>query len=262
VCAVQPKSNRRSLEAASSSKGAVNEASGAAGNAQLQGTPSSSIVGGLIHARSSSSLHATPNPGRHSNHSSSVQMTPGGTNVRTSRSSGGGRGSGGSRNVPEGVNMLATWLVQVNYYECVFGAAGGGMFGLHSGTCKPSADSCLVCIHCACRVPLLLYLPAQSSVARLAGMSYIHLLEFCVSITLNTCWQAATQRLGASNCSTGCATQAHWAQQRASAHRACATHALTLLVAFNHLGDTVSTHGVQQAVSNVCRACACRSTVT
>jgi hypothetical protein len=118
VCVVNSKSGRKSNETPSSSKGAVGEVSGVAANGQSHGTPSS-FVRGLIHARSSNSnsLHATPNAGRHSNNSSSVQMTPGGTSVHTSRSSGGGaqgsRGSNSATNMPEGVNMLATWLVQV-----------------------------------------------------------------------------------------------------------------------------------------------------
>jgi hypothetical protein len=112
VCVVNSKSSRKSNETASSSKGAINEVPGSVAVGQSRGTPGS-IVGGLIHAHSSNSLHATPNGGRSSNNGSSVQMTPGG-NVHTSRSSGGGKGSRASHNVPDGVNMLATWLVQVS----------------------------------------------------------------------------------------------------------------------------------------------------
>jgi hypothetical protein len=112
VCVVNSKSSRKSNETASSSKGAINEVPDSVANGQARGTPGSN-VGGLIHARSSNSLHATPNGGRSSNNGSSVQMTPGGSNVHTSRSSGGGKGSRASHNVPDGVNMLATWLVQV-----------------------------------------------------------------------------------------------------------------------------------------------------
>ncbi|KAF6262724.1 hypothetical protein COO60DRAFT_1674556 [Scenedesmus sp. NREL 46B-D3] len=71
------------------------------------------LVRGLIHARSSGSLHATPNGGRRSNHSGSGQLTPRGTHtMHGSPSTGVGQGSAGSKAVPEGVAMLATWLVQ------------------------------------------------------------------------------------------------------------------------------------------------------
>jgi hypothetical protein len=112
VCVVNPKAPHKSGDAAANGKGTADQASVSQAGGQSQGTPSS-IVGGLIKVRSSSSLHATPNGGRPSNQSNSLQMTPGGTNVHTSRSSGGQQGSRGSKNVPEGVNMLATWLVQV-----------------------------------------------------------------------------------------------------------------------------------------------------
>lgn len=120
--AVKP-SRKSGDAAAAASEVVVASAPPSAGQSQ-QGTPSSSsIVGGLIKVRSSSGMHVTPpnsGGGGHcsrpsgSNQSSSVQMTPGGTNLlQTSGSSAGvGQGSRGSKNVREGMNMLATWLVQ------------------------------------------------------------------------------------------------------------------------------------------------------
>jgi hypothetical protein len=105
-----------SMQTASTGSAELSSPQANAQQQQQQGTPTSlGVAKPLIHVRSSSSsLHVTPNGGRAaSNNSNSVQMTPGGTNPQTSRSSGGMQRSRNSQEVPEGVHMLATWLVQV-----------------------------------------------------------------------------------------------------------------------------------------------------
>lgn len=157
--AVKP--SRKSCDAAAAaSEVVVASAPPSAGQSQ-QGTPSSSsIVGGLIKVRSSSGMHVTPpnsGGGGHcsrpsgSNQSSSVQMTPGGTNLlQTSRSSAGvGQGSRGSKNVHEGMNMLATWLVQVR--RVVQGCCTGGVVVIMRADVDALLCICAWCgVACCC----------------------------------------------------------------------------------------------------------------